>query len=60
MFGGMPPVTDVVSSTSTEATPPKLEASHLPLRAALAGPSTYLRGTDQPDAQQKAPQWKEV
>lgn len=58
MFGEMPPVSDVVFSTSTKATPPKLEAHHLPLRAAPAGSSNYLLGTDQPDAQQKAQQWK--
>lgn len=47
MFGGMPPVSDEVFSTSTEATPPKHETRHPPLRAAPAGPSDYLLGTDQ-------------
>lgn len=40
--------------TSTEATPPKLEASGLPLSAAPAWPSDYLLGIDQSDTQQKA------
>lgn len=60
MFGGMPPVSDVVFSTSTEATPPKHETRHLPLRAAPAGPSNIFWAQTKPDAQQKAQQWKGV